>query len=456
MSVVEHIITNAWNRTARLFRPKLTGGLALGSLVLDENATKKQFFLPESKRPEHVVVLGKTGSGKSYLFRYICLQDIRAQRGFVFFDHHGDTIPFLLAAIAEEEKRTGQDLSQKVVVIEPANLEWSVGLNVLGTAQGHQLFVDVVGITGILKDRWGLTHFGARTEELLRNSLHVLAINGLTLLELSPFLSNASFRAACLRKVVDFELREYFETRFEPLSEAFKGAMRDPILNKTSEFTSDPHFRHILGQQESTFSFQDVLNEGKWLLIDLNKGRLGRHASTLGALILAQLKQAIFRRSERQVFTLFCDEIQNLLVADSDIDVLLAEARKFGVSVVSANQFIAQFPMQMRSAVQAVGTHIYFQLSSDDAQAAATALSGSKSTAGILKNLPKRQFLAKTGHYPVQRVEVPMLNRKAVDFTSLLLRSRQRHARRRNDAEAEIRSRRPQAANSQEVLHDWE
>ena len=39
------------------------------------------------------------------------------------------------------------------------------------------------------------------------------------------------------------------------------------------------------------------------------------------------------------LFFLYCDEIQNLVAFDGGIDKVLSEARKFGIGVVSANQF---------------------------------------------------------------------------------------------------------------------
>src|SRR6185437_11467877 len=134
-----------------------------------------------------------------------------------------------------------------------------------------------------------------------RNSLHALADNQLTILELSPFLSNSAFRAQCLKRVSNPEVKDYFENRFEPMSEAMKAVVRNPILNKTSEFCSDPHFRHILGQAQSTFSAREAMDSGTMILVDLNKGLLGKHSSTLGSLLMAQLGGAVFARKTRSI-----------------------------------------------------------------------------------------------------------------------------------------------------------
>jgi Helicase HerA, central domain len=457
MQFLENIIANLWNRFTGLFKRRLTGGLVLGKIVVDGRVTKLKYFLPQLKRAEHLVILGKTGQGKSFLILLLCLQDIRAGRGFIIFDPHGSLIPLILQAIALEEKRTRKDLSSQVIVIEPANQVWSVGFNPLEGSHGQHSFVSIIGLAAIIKERWGLAHFGPQTEEILRNSLHVLADNDLSIIELSSLLSNSAFRQKCLKRISNPEVKDYFESRFEPMSEAMKATVRNPILNKTSEFASDPHFRHILGQQHSTFSVLDAMDSGKMVLVDLNKGALGKHSATLGSLLMAQILSAIFTRKSRNIYSLYLDEIQNLLTADSDVDVLLAEARKFGVSIVSANQYLDQFPKNMRSAVQAVGTHIAFQLSNDDAAIVSAMLDGGKPLAELLKNLPKKNFVVKSGHYPWKQVEVPDVRLERADIHNLLDRSRKVYARLRTEVEAEIQGRRPkQKQTVEEALDAWE
>ena len=235
-----------------LRRSRVKHTLDLGSEVLDGELGKKRVVLSEVRRKEHVAVLGKTGTGKSSLLRSLCSQDIAADRGFVYFDLHGDATPFLLRRVAQEERRRGCDLSEKLIVIDPADTEWSVELNVLERADKTSVFVQIAEFTELLKHRWHLESLGPRTEELLRNTLYVLAENDLTLLELAPLLINPAFRVSCLRNLHNPDIKQYFEARYDKLSEGMRTMVREPILNKTSTFTTDPHFRHILGQQKST------------------------------------------------------------------------------------------------------------------------------------------------------------------------------------------------------------
>jgi hypothetical protein len=459
ITLIENLIARNWNR---LVVPASrdsqdTSRLDIGYQVTDGEVQRSRRYLPDSKRCEHLAILGKTGQGKSYFLRYVSGQDIQVGRGFVFFDLHGDTMPFLLRLVAAEERRRGTDLSERLIVIEPADPEFSIGLNVLEAEQGQQSYVQLAEFAQILKARWNLESFGARTEELLRNSLHVLADNNLTLLELAPLLTGAAFRTACLNRVQNTEVISYFRTRFDTRSEAMQGVYRDAILNKVSGFTTDQRFRHILGQQHSTFSLLEAMDRGRWVILNLDKGRLGEQASTLGSLLLTKLKNALFARRRRQLFTLYCDEIQNLVAYDAGLDTLLSEARKFGISVVTANQYLEQYPAHMRAAIMAVGTHIFFQLSSSDADKIASALDGGRHLAEILKNLPKRHMVVKSGSHRHQEVLVPNVVQPAADSADLYNRCRARWARKRIEIEAEIRQRHQQSTRrNEEVLNDWE
>src|ERR1700720_255380 len=242
--MLEKIIAKTWNRLVAPNRQNRETGshLDLGFQVIDGEVTRSRGYIPDSKRAEHAAILGKTGQGKSFFLRHLSSQDVRNRHGFVFFDLHGDTMPFLLRLVAAEEQRTGSDLSDRLIVIEPADPEFSIGLNVLEAQEGQQNYVQLAEFAEfaqILKARWNLDSFGARTEELLRNSLHVLADNNLTLLELAPLLTSGTFRAACLQRVQNTEVSGYFQTRFDTRSEAMQGVYRDAILNKVSGFTTD-------------------------------------------------------------------------------------------------------------------------------------------------------------------------------------------------------------------------
>jgi hypothetical protein len=400
-------------------------------------------------------VLGKTGTGKSSLLRHLAQQDIEADRGFLYFDLHGDTTPFLLSVINARERRLRRHLSDKLVLVEPADPLVSIGLNPL--EQESPDFVRTAELAHILKLYWSLDHFGARTDELLRNSLYVLSANRLTLIELTPLLTHSGFRATCLKNVVNAEVKQYFELRYDQASEGMRATMREPILNKTSAFTADPHFRHIVGQQQSTFSLREAMDEGHWVIVNLDKGRLGEQALTLGSLIFTTLKNALFTRAKRSLFSIYCDEVQNFVGYGGDLETILSEARKFGVGVVLATQILDRIPAETRASLLSVGTQVFFQLSSPDAGQVAQALDGGKPLGERLKNLHQRHAIVKSGADRWNEFEVPTVHLPHIDYTDLVNRTRYTRGRVRAHIERDIAKR--QALLTQktdEVLDNYE
>jgi hypothetical protein len=121
--MIEKLIAAVWNRLAASNKSTAEqgSGLDLGFQIMDGEVLRRRAHLPQSKRAEHLAILGKTGQGKSFFLRHLAGQDVQRGQGFVFFDLHGDTMPFLLRLVAAEERKRGVDLSEKLIVIEPGD-----------------------------------------------------------------------------------------------------------------------------------------------------------------------------------------------------------------------------------------------------------------------------------------------------------------------------------------------
>ena len=455
-TLVEKILSRIWNGFLSRKPKEVSSGLLLGFLIRDDRATKYKLWLSQKQRARHTLLLGRNGTGKSSLIDCLIEQDIREGRGFLAIKFHDDHRR-ILSAIAEQEKRTGKDLSSRTIIIDPSDPLYCVGLNPLEINSGLSTFIQIAEISSVIRSHAHLENFGPQTEELLRNSLHVLADNRLTLVELAPFLTNAAFRLSLMNKVSNAEVGSYFPNRFDETSDAMRRSMTNPVLNKTSAFTADPHFRHILGQKQSTFSLIDAIDAGCFIILALPKNRLGEQTAMIASVLLAKLKNSAFARKRRELFTIYADEIQNLVSSESSLEVMFSELRKFGIGIVAANQYLDQYPPQLRSAVLAIGTHICFQLSSSDADKMASALDGGKHLAELLRNLPLRNFVLKTGSEHWKQVLTPRVDPLNADYRSLSQRSQKIFARTRSEIEAEIQSRIPKSESTvKEELDEWE
>lgn len=207
-------------------------------------------------------------------------------------------------------------------------------------------------------------------EELFRCTLVTLSENGLTLLEAAPLLTDSSFRDRMLQKLTGNEVRDYWLYRFNPLSEGMKSMFRDPVLNRISAFTSDPNIRLMVGQVRSTIDLRRIMDDGKWVIINLSKGHMRENIYLLGGLLIAKLKMAAMTRvdlpeQKRRIFTGYIDEFQNF---GEDFESILPEARKYGLSLCLAHQNLEQIDKGLRASILGnVATQIIFRIGHHDA-----------------------------------------------------------------------------------------
>lgn len=447
-------------------------GLLLGD-AHDVRGMPYRVRMSAASRTEHAFVLGKTGTGKTHLLQHLAEEHMRRHEGFVLFDFHGDCVTDLVHIATQYA-----DASDQLVIIDPTDPHVSPGLNPLAlrTDDATESFRRAADLAAILRARWNVDAFGPRSEELLRNVLYTLAANGLTLVEAPLLLTSAAFRARLVRNLPSADIVAYWRDRFEPLSDPMKAMLREPLLNKMTGFLVEPSTRHLLGQSGRNIDFGSAMQRGAWVLINLSKGVLGDHAHTLANLIFAVLQNDVFARTrlpraQRRLFTILVDEVQNL--AENDLITLLTEGRKFGVGLITANQYWDQLPKPLRGALLATGTQIFFRVSHADASALAVELAANRRQhyTELLTTLPRGHAVARLGTAAPEVVSVPAgtARTRRTEHAAYVLRalSLHRYARRREDIEQDIRARgmtprahepvlkEPTHAEHEEGQHDW-
>lgn len=320
---------------------------------------------------QHLHVLGPTGTGKSTLLLRLICQDIAAGRGVVVVDPKGDLVDDVLARVPEQRR-------DNVVVLDPAD-DTPVGLNPLAVA-GRRAEVAVDGVLAVFHalyaDAWG-----PRTQDILHAGLLTLARHGDASLVMLPLLlTNPGFRRSLTARLYkeDPVALGPFWAWYEGLSDAERGQVIAPVMNKLRAFLLRPTMRAVLGQRQPKFSLRQVFTERKILLVSLNRGLLGPEAAgLLGSLVVAQLWNSTLARAavpaaRRHPVLAYIDEVQDYLHLPTDLGDALVQARSLGVGFTLAHQFLAQLPGPMRAAVLgSVRSRVYFQLGSEDATALA-------------------------------------------------------------------------------------
>lgn len=323
------------------------------------------FGIKDADRRKHIYAIGKTGSGKSTLIANMAIDDIRKGRGIGIIDPHGDLSEIILDYIP---KRRMND----VVYLEPFDHERPFNLNVLEVHNKQHKDLISSGIVSIFHKIYGES-WGPRLEYILRNViLTLLDTEQGTLLDALRILSDDSYRAKVVSKITDPVLKNFWEQEFEKMSDKLRTEAVMPIQNKIGQFVSSKMIRNIIGNPNSSINLQEIMDEGKILILNLSQGKLGEdNAALLGAMIITQIQLAAMNRAfmkeeERKDFFLYVDEFQNF--ATSSFVKILSEARKYRLSLMLANQYSDQLEEGIQRAIFGnAGTIISFVVGAHDA-----------------------------------------------------------------------------------------
>ncbi|MDA8162596.1 MAG: type IV secretion system DNA-binding domain-containing protein [Desulfobacteraceae bacterium] len=334
--------------------------------VTDYRDERKVFGIRQRDRRSHMYMIGKTGTGKSTLILNMLVSDIRGGRGAALIDPHGDLAEEILNYVPENR-------IDDVIYFNPADLEYPVAFNPLEKVHPDYHHLVASGLISVFKKIWP-EFWGPRLEHILRNSiLTLLEYPDSSLLDLPRLLTDKDFRTHVLRHVNHQQVREFWFNEFEKYSAWLRSEAISPILNKVGQFLTSPMLRNIVGQKENTFDLRKVMNEGKILIVNLSKGKVGEdNSALLGAMLvtkimLAALSRADIPENERIPFYLYVDEFHNFLTLS--FANILTESRKYNLNLILAHQYIEQLDEKIMAAVFGnVGTIISFRVGAEDAK----------------------------------------------------------------------------------------
>lgn len=325
-----------------------------------------QFGLHRSDRSRHVYIIGQTGAGKSGLLELFTLSDIYHNQGYAIIDPHGDFAVDNLRFIP-------QSRIKDVVYFNPADTANPVGFNPMEVFDPNLKNNTSSEIIGVLKRMFGES-WGPRLEYILRYTILALLDHpDTTMLDITRMLTDKKFRKEVLATCEDTVVLNFWNIEFASWNDKFQAEAVAPVLNKVGAFTANPIIRNIIGQPKSTFNIRQMMDEGKILIVNLSKGLIGEdNAGILGSFIVTKVQLAAMSRSDipnvedRRPFYLYVDEFQNF--ATDSFATILSEARKYGLNLTVANQYISQMSDTVRDAVFGnVGSMVCFRVSADDA-----------------------------------------------------------------------------------------
>jgi len=344
------------------------------------------FGIRQSDRRMHALVIGKTGTGKTHLLRLILTQDIQAGAGFAVFDPHGDMARDI-RDVASQARGTD------VVYIEPVDSASPWRFNPFAGVGPESRSLAATGIVEVFKKLW-TDDWGPRLEHLLRNvAFALLETEGATFGHIPQLLTDRTYRLELARGLTNQTVVDFWCHEFDAYTPAFRSTVIAPLQNKVGALLTDPILRRFLTEEGQLLDLRGIMDKGKLLILNLDKGRLGESSSSiLGSLILSQIGLASLSRTsvpenERRDFAVVLDEFQSFTTLS--LASMLSELRKFRVAICAATQYLSAVQPPIRDAVLGnVGTLISFRVGAADAADLAKEL-GEPVTANDLTGLAR-------------------------------------------------------------------
>src|SRR3989338_623257 len=324
------------------------------------------FGIKRDDRRKHVYIIGKTGTGKSTLIANMAINDMRNREGVAVIDPHGDLSETLLDFIPSFRLND-------IVYLEPFDQINPFWMNPLEVKNPVHKELIASGIVSIFSKLYSYS-WGPRLEYILRNViLTLLEYPDSTLVMVPDLLSDQNFRQKVLIKVKDKILQNFWRNEYEKMHPRLKSEAISPIQNKVGQFVMSPTIRQILEHPHSTIDLEDIMDQGKILILNLSQGKLGEdNAALLGAMFITRIQLAAMNRVnipeiKRRDFYLYVDEFQNF--ATTSFIKILSEARKYRLNIALANQYIGQVDEEVQKAIFGnAGTLISFITGAQDAQ----------------------------------------------------------------------------------------
>lgn len=344
-----------------------TEGLFLGNSKY--RGEVRPVYMKLNDRRRHMYIIGKTGTGKSEFLKEMILQDIEAGKGVCAIDPHGEFVEDILQLMPPER-------AEDVIYFNPSDLDRPMGMNIMEAyteEQRHFVVSSVIGLMYKLYDPHRTGIIGPRFEHAIRNAmLTIMSKEGGTFIEMVRILTDAKFVEEMLPYVKDPVVKRYWTDQIAQTSDFHKSEVLDYIVSKFGRFVTNKTMRNIIGQQKSAFDFRKAMDEEKVILCNLSKGILGEEdAKFLGLILVPKVLTAAMSRQDvpmdqRKDFFLYVDEFQNY--ATEDFAVILAEARKYRLNLIVANQYIGQIDEDVKNAVFGnVGSMVSFRVGTQDA-----------------------------------------------------------------------------------------
>jgi hypothetical protein len=332
--------------------------LYLGTRTSRVHSIEENVTVSDANRAMHTLSIGPTGSGKTQEMIHAALQDAQKDNGFCMIIPKGNALTEVLAKLPEDRLsdvhyvNPEMDPAPGINVLEP---HITVEMSEAQVDKQKDLIVsDLLDLFRRQSESWG-DRFGRNLEALLRAhiELNIDRNESNTLLDVYDCVTDDEVLGELIDRIEDHVLRKQLRRAREEIQQHGAG----PIERRLSDFTGSKTIRNVVGAKTSAVDFKSVIDGDEIVLVDIQKGVLSdTTVELIGSIVITQIWAAAQSRikqpvEDRELFTLYVDELPNFAGEGSNFAKILAEAREYRLGCWVATQYLRQLDTNLRSAV---------------------------------------------------------------------------------------------------------
>lgn len=262
------------------------------------------------------------------------------------------------------------------------------------TTDAEQRQESVARVTSLMTRHFGLTGEMPRLTKTLQSALNALAfVPGATILEVMDFYTNEDIQRTVLSFMPEGTMKDEISNRAQNIKLDDLGTLE----NRISRFTNNRYLKQMFGQSHTTLDWFGLMRQGAMIICPIRKGRSADEffIKFCGSYIVDQIYHAAYQlgdvpEEKRIIFPVILDEFQNYV--SGDIETMLSECRKFGISMVLSHQYLQQVKPILGAIMNSCRTKIAYAPSATDAPVLAKSFPGI--TAQDLLSLPKFHIMS--------------------------------------------------------------
>ncbi len=301
---------------------------------------KKDVYLSGNERFNHEYIIWQDWYGKDTFILNQAIQDIENWNGICFIDQYWDNVDELLKYIPKER---GMD----IIYFDAADKERPIGLNIFDINTSDEIEFVVNETTDMFISMFWPEIFGPRIVEYFKyGSMAILEDfeDKPTIFDAVRMFTDDGYREYKMKRVKNPIVLSWRERTYNAMWDREKSEIIPYFSSKFVQFQTNPNTRNIIWQAKSWFDMDDIVNNKKILLVNLNKWKiLDTDSKLIWKILLFKFNLALKKRARMKIedispFFLYLNNFPTYIWWPT-YENFLEDATRYKIWVIMSHQY---------------------------------------------------------------------------------------------------------------------